>query len=55
MKCVVKMNAMTPMEESGLNHNPKRKPNGITKAEKEAHKSDDLMKRDFTAEKPLEK
>ena len=24
------------MEEMGLNHNPKRKPNGITKADKEA-------------------
>lgn len=43
------------MEEIGLNHRPKRKPNGITKADKEARKSDDLIKRDFTAEKPLEK
>ena len=43
------------MEEIGLNHKPKRKPNGITKADKEARKSDDLIKRDFTAEKPLEK
>ena len=33
----------------------KRKPNGITKADKEARKSDDLIKRNFTAEKPLEK
>lgn len=33
----------------------KRKPNGITKADKEARKSDDLIKRDFTANKPLEK
>ena len=39
------------MEEIGLNHRPKRKPNGITKADKEARKSDDLIKRDFTAEK----
>lgn len=31
------------------------KPNGITKADKEARKSDDLIKRDFTAQKPLEK
>ena len=37
------------MEEIGLNHKPKRKPNGITKADKEAHKSDDLIKRDFAA------
>lgn len=43
------------MEEIGLNHRPKRKPNGITKADKTARKSDDLIKRDFTAEKPLEK
>ena len=43
------------MEEIGLNHRPKRKPNGITKADKTAWKSDDLIKRDFTAEKPLEK
>ena len=43
------------MEETGLNHKPKHKPNGITKADKEARKSDDLIKRDFAAEKPLEK
>ena len=43
------------MQEIGLNHKRKRKPNGITKADKEARKSDDLIKRDFTAEKPLEK
>ena len=42
------------MDEIGLNHKPKRKPNGITKADKEAHKSDDLIKRDFTANKPIE-
>ena len=43
------------MEEIGLNHKQKHKPNGITKADKEARKSEDLIKRDFTAEKPLEK
>ena len=43
------------MEEIGLTHKPKRKPNGITKADKETRKSDDLIKRNFTAEKPLEK
>lgn len=43
------------MEEIGLNHKPKCKPNGITKADKEARKSDDLIRRDFTAKKPLEK
>ena len=35
------------MDEIGLNHKPKRKPNGITKADKEACKSDDLIKRDL--------
>ena len=43
------------MEEIGLVHKPKRKPNGITKADKKARKSDNLIKRDFTAEKPLTK
>ena len=43
------------MEEIGLNHKPKRKPNGITKADRDARKSDDLIKRDFYADKPLEK
>ena len=43
------------MKEIGLDHRPRRKPNGITKADKEARKSDDLIKRDFTAKKPLEK
>ncbi len=41
------------MEEIGLNHKSKRKPNGITKANKEARKLDDLIKRDFTAEKGI--
>lgn len=43
------------MEKIGLSHRPKRKPNGITKADKEARKSDDLLKRDFNADKPFEK
>lgn len=43
------------MEEIGISHRPKRNPNGITKAEKNDRKSDDLIKRDFTADKPLEK
>ena len=43
------------MDEIGLIHKPRRKPNGITKADREAHKSEDLLKRDFSAEKPLEK
>lgn len=43
------------MEVIGLVHRPKRKPNGITKADRNARKSDDLLKRDFYAERPLEK
>ena len=43
------------MKEIGRIHRPNRKPNGITKSDKNARKSDDLIKRDFTAEKPLEK
>ena len=43
------------MDEIGLSHQPKRKPNGITRADREARKSDDLLKRDFKSDKPLEK
>ena len=43
------------MEEIGISHHPRRKPNGITKADREAPKADDLLKRDFSAEKPLTK
>lgn len=43
------------MEKIGLSHRPKRKPNGITKADREARKSDDLLKRDFTSAEPLRK
>ena len=43
------------MEEIGISHRPKRKPNGMTKVDKEAQKSDDLIKRNFIAERPLEK
>ena len=43
------------MEKIGLIHKPRRKSNGITKADREARKSDDLLKRDFHADKPLEK
>ena len=37
------------------NRGPKRKPNGITKADREARKSDDLLKWDFTSAEPLKK
>ena len=43
------------MVSRGIIHKPKRKPNGITKADKEAQKSDDLINRNFVAEEPLKK
>ena len=43
------------MDQIGLSHRPKRKPNGLTKADGEAMKSDDLLKRDFHSDAPLEK
>ena len=43
------------MEQIQLIHKPKRKPNGITKVDREARKSDDLLKRDFSADAPLKK
>lgn len=43
------------MDEIGISHRPKRKPNGITKADKEARKSDDLIRRNFSSNKPLVK
>jgi len=43
------------MEAAGIRHTPKRKPNGITKADREARKSEDLLKRDFRSDKPLVK
>lgn len=32
------------MEKIGLSHRPKRNPKGITKADREARKSDDLLR-----------
>lgn len=43
------------MGEIGLSHRPDRKPNGITKEDRNTRKPEDLFKWDFTAEKPLEK
>lgn len=43
------------MEEIGLSRRPKRKPNRITKADREARKSDGLLERDFTSAEPLKK
>ena len=43
------------MTAIGITHRPNRKPNGITKADREARKSDDLLKRDFKSDKPFSK
>lgn len=43
------------MEKIGLSHRPKHRPNGITKADRKARKSNDLLKRDFTSAEPLKK
>lgn len=43
------------MGQLGLTHTPKRKPNGLTREDKEAMKSDDKVQRDFNADKPLTK
>ncbi len=43
------------MEKIRISHHPSRKPNGIIKADREARKSADLLKRDFHAEEPLAK
>ncbi len=43
------------MKENGLIVKQKRKPNGLTKADKAARKSEDLLQREFRSERPLEK
>lgn len=43
------------MKEMGIIHKPNRKPNGLTKADREARKSDDILRRDFKAEEPFKK
>lgn len=43
------------MQEMGIKGKKKHKPNGITKADKEARKSDDLLKRNFFADNPFKK
>ena len=43
------------MQKLGLSHHPKRKPNGITKENRKARRSDDLLKRDFSSSEPLKK
>lgn len=42
------------MERIGISHRP-RKPKGLTKADKEAQKSDDLLKRNFRSDEPNKK
>ena len=43
------------MKQMGIIHKPKKKPNGITKADKNARKSDDLLQRNFLADAPFTK
>lgn len=43
------------MQDLGICHSPRRNPHGITKADKQARKSDDKIKRDFKADEPLKK
>ena len=43
------------MKILGLSHRPRRNPHGITKADRKARKSEDLLKRNFYSEKPLTK
>lgn len=43
------------MEQIGLSHRPNHKPHGITKADRESHKSEDLLKRNFQSDVPLTK
>lgn len=41
--------------ENGITVKKKRNPNSLTKADKEAQKSENLIKQDFTAQKPNKK
>lgn len=43
------------MEEMGISHHPRHKPNGITEANREVRKSEDLFKWDCSAGEPLTK
>lgn len=43
------------MKKHGLIHTPNHKPNSLTKSDKAAQKADDLIKRDFTSDKPMTK
>lgn len=48
-----KVQAVRLAKEIGLSHSPKRKPNGTTKMDRKACKSNALLKRDFQAANPL--
>ena len=43
------------MERIGLSYRPNHKPHGITKADRRAYKSEDLLKRNFQSITPLRK
>ena len=43
------------MERTGLSHRPNHKPHGVTKADRRAYKSEDLLKRNFQYITPLRK
>ncbi len=43
------------VKKIALSHNSKRNPKGITKADRKARKSKDLLKRDFKTDRPLKK
>jgi len=43
------------MEKAGIKCKRKRKPNGITKADRNARKSDDLLRRNFRSDRPFTK
>ena len=43
------------MEQIGLSRRPNRKPHGITKTDRKSHKSEDLLKRNFHSDAPLNK
>ncbi len=43
------------MKELGICHRPRRKPNGITKADRAARKSENLLRRNFRTDTPCKK
>lgn len=43
------------MRRMGISHRPKKRPHSITKTDKTAQKSEDLLRRDFYSEEPYKK